>query len=238
MAERTQQMSTQIPQASQRSIGASTTRVTLPAAGFALDALFERIPDARIELEPAIANAADHSMIVVRTDDAERGVVETAIESDRGVAAAECLTERDDGWTYRVTWKGHPHDLVQRLVAAGVTMLSMRGRDGQWKLRLLAANREGISRAHDIMTDLNCGAECRSISTFDGSESNGSKLTDEQREALTAAFEAGYYEIPRNVTADELADDLGISHQALSERFRRAYQHMVEDELVVDETHA
>lgn len=237
MAERIQPVSTQIQQDSPHSTGASTARVTLPATGFALGELFERVPDVRVELEPAIATAADHALLVVHTDDTERDAVETGIESSRDVAAVEYLTEREDGWAYRVTWKGRPHDFVQRLVAADITILSMRGQGGQWKCRLLTANREGIAQAYDIMDDLDCEAECRSISTVDG-ESNRSGLTDEQREALIAAFEAGYYEIPRNVTADELADELGISHQALSERFRRAYQHMVEDELVVDETHA
>ena len=49
--------------------------------------------------------------------------------------------------------------------------------------------------------------------------------------ALVAAFEAGYYNIPRDVTLEELADELGISHQALSERFRRAYEGLITAEL-------
>lgn len=234
MAERTQPVRAPHPKAPAR---ASTARVALPAEGFALATLFERVPDVRIECEPAITNPDDHALLVIRTDNGERSTVETAILSDAGVAAVEFLTERDDGWTYRVTWKGRPHDLVQHLVAVDVTILSMRGQNGEWKLRLLTPDRKSVSRAHDIMAELDCDATYLRISTFDG-DSSESGLTDEQREALTAAFEAGYYDIPRSVTADELADELGISHQALSERFRRAYQHMVEDELIVDKPRA
>ena len=57
------------------------------------------------------------------------------------------------------------------------------------------------------------------------------ELSSDQHEALVAAFETGYYDIPRDVTLEELADQLGISHQALSERFRRAYEGLITAEL-------
>jgi len=47
-------------------------------------------------------------------------------------------------------------------------------------------------------------------------------LTDKQLEVLNAALEHGYYECPRETQLKELADEIGISHQALSERMRRA----------------
>jgi predicted DNA binding protein len=47
-------------------------------------------------------------------------------------------------------------------------------------------------------------------------------LTDPQREALVLAVEEGYYDIPRTCTTVELAEELGISDQAVTERLRRA----------------
>ncbi|WP_049901278.1 helix-turn-helix domain-containing protein [Halococcus agarilyticus] len=232
MSERTDSAGAPTPRTPSTSTDASTAQFVLPAKGFALADLFERVPDARVECEAAIANPDDHALLVVRTEERERAV-DAALRSDSGVAAVERFGERADGWTYRVTWDGRPRRLIQRLVAADVTLLSMRGAGGEWKLRLLAPDRDGIARAHDAMDDLDCGDECRRISTFDGGGSARSELTDEQREALLTAFEAGYYEIPRDITAADLADDLDISHQALSERFRRAHERLVETELVV-----
>jgi len=40
-------------------------------------------------------------------------------------------------------------------------------------------------------------------------------------EALVSAVERGYFEVPRGVTLGDIADDLGISQQAASERVRR-----------------
>lgn len=235
MSKHTRPVSTPTPQVSSAvDVPASTARFTLPAEGFALAEFFERVPDARVECESAVANPTDHALLVVRADSREN-LVDTALRADASVATVKRFGERADGWTYRVTWEGRPRHLIQRLVAADVTLASARGRDGEWQLRLLAPNREGIGRAHEIMDDLDCGDRCRSISSFDGGGSNRSGLTDDQHEALIEGYEAGYYDIPRNVTLEEVATGLGISHQALSERFRRAYRSIVATELVTEE---
>ncbi|GAA5434303.1 hypothetical protein Hjap01_03794 [Haloarcula japonica] len=43
-------------------------------------------------------------------------------------------------------------------------------------------------------------------------------LTERQREALSLAVSRGYYESPRQVTVEELAEELGISQPSLSPR--------------------
>jgi len=47
-------------------------------------------------------------------------------------------------------------------------------------------------------------------------------ITPRQSEAVEAAFELGYFSVPREVTAREVADELGISKSAFLERLRRA----------------
>lgn len=59
-------------------------------------------------------------------------------------------------------------------------------------------------------------------------------LTEPQHEALIAAFEAGYYAVPRDVTTTALAKEFGISDQALIERLRRAVSNLVEYSLEVE----
>jgi len=49
-----------------------------------------------------------------------------------------------------------------------------------------------------------------------------SALTPKQRDAVSAAKEAGYYDPDRTIGLAELADDLEISASALSQRLRRA----------------
>jgi predicted DNA binding protein len=234
MAESTHAVSTPTQQTSTVDTDASTARFMLPADGFALAGLFEGVPDARVECESTFATPNDHVLLSIQTDE-NKHTVDAALQSDSSVGAVECFGERADGWTYRVRWGDHPRQLIQQLVATDVTLLSVVGQGGHWKFRLLAPDRDGISRAHDIMNELDCESDCLSISTFGGStDSRRSELTEGQQEALEESFEAGYYNIPRDVTADEVADDIGISHQALSERLRRAYRHLVEAEFITD----
>ncbi|KPN30565.1 bacterioopsin transcriptional activator [Halolamina pelagica] len=47
-------------------------------------------------------------------------------------------------------------------------------------------------------------------------------LTDRQREVLETAFEAGYYDWPREISGAALADELGISQPTLSEHLTTA----------------
>lgn len=52
-------------------------------------------------------------------------------------------------------------------------------------------------------------------------QSVSGKLSDEQLVVLETAYRMGYFEVPRSVTASELAGKLEISRSTLSERLRR-----------------
>lgn len=60
-------------------------------------------------------------------------------------------------------------------------------------------------------------------------------LTRRQRTTLELAVERGYYDIPRRCTTIELADELGISDQAVTERLRRGIVAFVANALLLDE---
>ncbi len=53
-------------------------------------------------------------------------------------------------------------------------------------------------------------------------------LTDTEREALLSAYEAGYFDVPRNVRLEDLSQEMGKSIGALSTLIRRAVLELVE----------
>lgn len=110
------------------------------------------------------------------------------------------------------------------------------GKNNQWNLRILTPDRNSLSQMHETSTDLGYTIDCLTITSYDGDNSDCSELTDKQ-EALTGAYETGYYDIPQEITSAELAEQLGISHQALSERLHRGYKQIVGDELIIDTNH-
>lgn len=56
-------------------------------------------------------------------------------------------------------------------------------------------------------------------------------LTPAQGEAVRAAYDMGYFEVPRAVTAGEVADELGVSKSAFLERLRRAQASLIDQVL-------
>jgi predicted DNA binding protein len=52
-------------------------------------------------------------------------------------------------------------------------------------------------------------------------------MTDRQQEALEAAFRAGYYDWPRESTAEEVADSLDIASPTLHGHLRKAENQML-----------
>ena len=54
------------------------------------------------------------------------------------------------------------------------------------------------------------------------------KLTKAQIRTLRVAYRLGFFEVPREATAQEVADQLGVSQSALSEKLRRIHQNSCE----------
>ncbi|WP_266081116.1 helix-turn-helix domain-containing protein [Haladaptatus caseinilyticus] len=54
------------------------------------------------------------------------------------------------------------------------------------------------------------------------------KLADKQLSVLETAYNMGYFEVPREVSAQNLADELDISQSTLSERLRTAERNLLE----------
>ncbi|ADQ69333.1 DNA binding protein [Halogeometricum borinquense DSM 11551] len=133
------------------------------------------------------------------------------------------VSHTDGRSNYRCLSK-HPC-VVHELVNAGFLVESMRYENGGATMRgavvgydvlrgvMEAAGRTvGVSlqRVYPLRTD------------DDEAVASGYELTPAQEESIRVAVEMGYFELPRTVTAVEVADELGISKTAFLERLRRA----------------
>lgn len=196
---------------------------------FALEETLETVEEDGIEIERVAAHEESISPFVwIRTT--ERGVVEEALDHDPTVEEYRFLAILDGELLYEMDWTDRIDVLAEVLDENGV-LLDAGGTEDGWRLRVLFPERDALSRTYDRCRDRGIDPTVERIYEVGDSEASAG-LTEAQLETIREAFERGYYEIPREVSLEELADELDISHQALSERLRRAHQMIVRDVLL------
>lgn len=199
----------------------------LPAEDTALAETFDRVPDASLQLEPTVSGTSP----CVWLSGTEREAADEGLEADPTVGSFELLVDTGDRLLYDVAFAEDAARLFDDLLAEGGSLLEARGSNGWWQVRMRFHDHADLGRTHERLLDRGINADVRRVAELSEASATNSRLTPEQQEALAAAFERGYFEIPRGISMEELADELDISHQALSERLRRAYETLVDSEL-------
>lgn len=209
------------------------SEVSISAGTFALGETLEAVPEATFDVERVVAHDTERVMPFVWASASDREALEAAFEADPSVAEVEMLSDLDDEWLYRMEWVSHVQFVVHVLLEEQATVLDAHSESGRWHLRLMFPDRGSLSRTHEFCEEHDIEIAVDTIYEMDNERHGRFGLTEEQSETLTAAFESGYYEVPRDTSVADLAEELGISHQALSERFRRAHGNLVENALII-----
>ena len=199
----------------------------LPAQETVLATTFDRAPEATIRLESSVSRSIPGLWVA----GADRELIEAGFDDDPTVESVELLVDADEGLLYDVTFADDAIRLFEDLLAADGTLLEARAVNGWWAIRMRFRDRDDLCETHERLLEHGVNADVRRVTDLTETTATNSRLTPEQQEALSAAFERGYFEIPRGISMEELAGELGISHQALSERLRRAYETLVDEEL-------
>ncbi|EMA52174.1 helix-turn-helix domain-containing protein [Halococcus thailandensis] len=209
--------------------------LSVAAETFALGETIERVPEATFDVERVVAHDADRVMPFVWASAPDREALEDAFAADASVDNVERLSDLDGEWLYRMEWVARVQFVVHALLEEQATVLNAESERGRWQLRLLFPDRDSLSRTYDFCREHDIDIDVDAIYAMENERHARFGLTEEQAEALNAAFEHGYYEVPRDLSVADLADELDISHQALSERFRRAHGNLVESTLIVND---
>ena len=108
-----------------------------------------------------------------------------------------------------------------------------RGAESQW--RILMQNEEKAGMLYDTLgARLADGVRFRferfaEVTTWQNTVLSANSLPNEQYQTLALAVEQGYFETPREVTLDELAEQLEIPRSTASYRLRRAVGEVVKN---------
>ena len=144
-----------------------------------------------------------------------------------------------DRTLFRLDWDASQDHLFQCIMKYGGQILSATGTSEGWNFEIRFPHRDGLSQCQSCCEDAHISLEfVRIYNPTDPEIGPWYGLSEPQREALMLAVRLGYYDIPRGCTTEELADELGISDQAVTERLRRAIGAFVRHTLLTPEPEA
>jgi predicted DNA binding protein len=215
---------------------ATLVTATLAPEEFVLSETLAAVPEATFECEK-IVETSDEAMIpLVWARAPDRDELHAALRGDPTTENVELLAEFDEERLYRMEWIDRVRLIVEIITSSGATILEASTVDDRWILRMIYPDRDCLNRTETYCENHNLTFDIEAIRELDGDPAGRYGLTDEQYEALTTAYERGFFDVPRECDLDDLADEMGISHQALSERLRRATDALVTDTLIVHQT--
>lgn len=209
----------------------------VPTSEFALRETLPNVPAVEVEAERVVAHGRDRVMPFcwASGSDDELDAFEDALAEDPTVDNEERLSKLVDGRFYQMEWVESVDLLFHSMTEHGAAILKAAGQDNRWHLRIVFPDRDAFSATYDFCQDQGLDVNVEQVHELNHTKGYGQYgLTEEQYEALTSALDSGYYTVPRNASARDLADELSISHQAVSERLRRGHENLVENALTVD----
>jgi predicted DNA binding protein len=189
----------------------------------------------RLDIEEVTALAPVHPSLFVwveAPEGAERADLEAfdaAARADPTVTDVEVLSEVDGKRLYSMRLTDETEVvLYPEWGRLGAVPLGGQYADGRWYLQSRFPDRAAAVEFREFLESH--GVEYQIDRLYDSETVSGldDGLTPEQRETLQLAYERGYFDVPRGITTAMLAEELGVSDQAVSERLRRGYARLVE----------
>lgn len=193
---------------------------------FVLSELFEDYPDVRMRFGRAVPTetAPMEYLWVANVSPGEFG---DAARSSPATSDVEILGDTGDWTQSRIRWRPAERlpALFEGVVEADAAVRSIRTVGGQWHFSLQFRSNDSVSAFRDRC--LGNGVPLRITELREAPATGTTLLTERQREIVDLALDRGYYDVPRQTTLEELADELDAGLAAVSEGLRRAEERIV-----------
>lgn len=147
------------------------------------------------------------------------------------------VVERFDGRSlcrFTLTERGRETSIYPTIVRLEGVIRNLQSSPEGWRFELGFPSRDAFEEFHDSCTDRGFALSLRRVFDEQTDVDSASGLTERQREVLVAAVRHGYLDVPRSASLSDLADELDVSPNAVSEGFRRGVRNLVRETLPVD----
>ncbi|WP_276253130.1 helix-turn-helix domain-containing protein [Halomontanus rarus] len=202
-----------------------------------------RIPIESLPLGSVISNFDDISIELVRVIPTRDGFIpyfwvagkeldtfECALENHPRILSLELLDVVNRDRLYQAEWDVKYGEFFAGIIDTDAAVLEAYSDAGKWFFHFRFPNHDQLTQFYNYcIANKITGIQIDRVHSLTERASHAHEfdLTPEQREALVLAAQRGYFSTPREVTLKELATELGISQQALSQRVRGGTEKVV-----------
>jgi len=201
----------------------------------ALVPTIREVPDVQMTVLPDAATDPQHEIQFITIDAPDFGAVESALAADPTVDSYSRVMKQDDRWTYAIEYTDEAKTVSPAITRATGLVVEATNEARGWRLTLKLQDREELYELRDGVEEQGIEFEVLGIEELESTrEEPDFGLTEPQREALVAAFVNGYYDEPREISLEKLAESLDISPTAVSGRLRRGSARLIDEFLIED----
>ncbi|WP_132057377.1 helix-turn-helix domain-containing protein [Halorussus amylolyticus] len=196
-----------------------------PVVREALDA----VPEMEVMVEQQTSRGSKPFALTLWASGDDFETFESALDADSTATDWRVLAEVDDQRLYQVELAARGDELMtyHSWADLGAVFVSSKRVGDGWRTRIRFPDRESLREYAAYCEEKGLTFDLRQLYDAGGRDDYSLGLTDRQAETLRTATEMGYFDVPREVELEDLADVLGVSRQAISERLRRATETLV-----------
>ncbi|ELZ02581.1 helix-turn-helix domain-containing protein [Natrialba asiatica] len=210
--------------------------VAVPASAFPLGSLLDTtsVPEATISIETAIPTG-DSLIPYLWVPAAIADTVVATLETRSVVTNVSILDEFSETVLVEIEWTDGINGILASIRESDALVTDAVGTADRWTFRLWFPSYDALSQFYRGCVDCEIPIELvrlhEAVGPTDGDRFG---LTQPQRSLVVAAYEAGYFDVPRETTLVELGAELGISDSAVSQRLRRGLSTLIGSTLAID----
>lgn len=206
---------------------ATEATFTVPSDQFPLGTVFEQLPDVTVTLERIIP-AQDVVVPYFWVRGTVVDDIEDAFSNHSGVNDIRLVDSVADEYLLRVEWTLEYPGILSTLTETEIPLIKAVGTNQQWTFDVRGDERSDIAAFQHRCRELDIPITVTALHALTPLETETeAALTEPQQEALVVAYQRGYFESPREVTMEEIGEELGISQQAVASRLRRGIKHIL-----------
>lgn len=192
------------------------------------------LPEMTVELEYQTIAGPGEYYLFFEVYGVDFGRFDRTITDDPTISEPSVIIDGDEFRVYRMRLTSAERLVLPRAAELGLRVLRAVGGNGGWMATLEVPDLKALQSFRAHCRDRDVAFTVDRLYHADERRGTGAGATHEygltpvQRETLETAYDAGYFNAPRDATVEDLAAMLGVSSSAVSSRLRRGLRTLVE----------